>query len=204
MSVIWQILGVLLLSVLLFAVLRILRCPHKQHYHGEEGGIYSLGSASETVRSEIIEQLNAFQTGYLLRDTAQLEPFMEQMFSQDNTLVLGTMPNEILLDREGASRLVRSDWKSWGDCTFLMENAHVSAAGDAAWVTTRGHVRFDLSRLLVLPLRLSAVMVRENGTWKFQFMQFQFDLDPTLLLVVIVLLALGLLVGIGHLVWSIV
>lgn len=204
MAIAWPIAGILLLSALLFSVLGILRHPHKRCYHDKEKSIYSLGNASESARAEIVEQLNAFQDGYSRRNTAQLQPFMEQLFSQDNALVLGTMPNEILVDREGASRLVRSDWKSWGDCTFLMDNAHVSAAGEAAWVSTIGYVRFDLSRFLVLPLRFSAVLVKEDDTWRFQFVQFGFDLDLTLLLVVIVLLAFGLLASIGQLLWLVV
>jgi hypothetical protein len=48
---------------------------------------------------------------------------MGQLFSKENILVLGTMPNEILIGQEKFSKLVFSDWKSWGDCTFLMNNA---------------------------------------------------------------------------------
>ena len=204
MPIAFAIAGILLLSALLFSVLWVLKHPHRRYYHSKAKSVYSRGNATDDVRSQIIAQLKAFQDGYLLRDMDQLQPFMERLFSDENTMVLGTMPNEILSDREGAARLVRSDWKAWGDCTFLMENAHISSAGDAAWVSTIGYVKLDLARFLVLPLRLSAVMVRESEEWKFQFMQFQFDLDLTLLLVVIVLLAVGLLGGIGHLVWLVV
>ncbi|MFC1545378.1 nuclear transport factor 2 family protein [Gemmatimonadota bacterium] len=92
---------------------------------------------------------------------------MEQLFSQDNILVLGTQPREILTSYERAQFLVSSDWRRWGDCTFLMDNAHISTSGKVAWISTVGYVEFDMSRFLVLPLRLSAVMVKdtvfENG-----------------------------------------
>ncbi|MFC1499815.1 nuclear transport factor 2 family protein [Candidatus Zixiibacteriota bacterium] len=117
---------------------------------------------------------------------------MEQLFSQDNILVLGTQPREILTSYERAQFLVSSDWRRWGDCTFLMDNAHISTSGKVAWISTVGYVEFDMSRFLVLPLRLSAVMVKEAELWKFQQMQFQFDVDITSLLVTIILLLIWL------------
>jgi hypothetical protein len=195
MTITRQIFKVVLLSVLLCSVITVLRHPHKEYYVAPDASVVSNGNAPDSVRSKIIEQLHRFQDGYTYRDTAQLNSFMEQLFSQDNILVLGTMPNEILIGRERVSRLVLSDWKSWGDCTFLMDNAHVSTSGNVAWISTIGYVTFDMSRFLVLPLRLCAVMVKENLVWKFQYMQFQFDVDFTFLLLTIVLLAIWLSVS---------
>jgi hypothetical protein len=190
-----QILKVVFICILLYSVIIILRHSHKEYYEAKDDYIFSYGNASDSTRTEIIEQLHKFQDGYTRRDTAQLDTFMEQLFSQGNILVLGTMPNEILIGHKKVSRLVLSDWRSWGDCTFLMDNAHISASRDVAWIATIGYVRFDMSRFLVLPLRLSAVMVKENLTWKFQYMQFQFDLDFTFLLLTIVLLLIWLSVS---------
>jgi hypothetical protein len=117
---------------------------------------------------------------------------MEQLFSQDNVLVLGTQPREILTSYERTKGLVSSDWRSWGDCRFLMDNAHISTAGNVAWISTVGYVEFDMSRFLVLPLRLSAVLVKEADTWRFQHMQFQFDVDFSFLLLTIILLLIWL------------
>ena len=200
MKITKQILRVVFISILLYSVIIILRFPHKEYYSAKDDYIYSYGNAPDSIRSEIIEQLHKFQDGYTHRDTAQLKPFMEQLFSQENVLVLGTMPNEILIGQEKVSKLVLSDWKSWGDCTFLMNNAHISTSGNVAWISTIGYVKFDMSRFLVLPLRLSAVMVKENRTWKFQHMQFQFDLDFTFLLLTIILLILWLLASLGYLI----
>ena len=195
MKIVKQIFKVLLISILLYLVIIILRHPHKEYYSDNDAFIFSNGNAPENVRSEIIEQLHKFQDGYTHRDTAQLKPFMEQLFSQKNILVLGTMPNEILIGYEKVSKLVISDWTSWGDCTFLMNNAHISTSGNIAWISTIGYVKFDISRFLILPLRLSAVMVKEHSTWKFQYMQFQFDLDFTSLLLAILILILWLSVS---------
>lgn len=186
------IIRVCLICILLYSVLIVLRHPHKAYYGSTNTYPFSRGNAAEDVRAEIIKQLHEFHDGYIQRDTSRLEPFMEQLFSQDNILVLGTQPREILTSYERAKVLVSSDWKSWGDCTFLMDNAHISTSGNVAWISTVGYVEFDMSRFLVLPLRLSAVMVKEADFWKFQQMQFQFDVDISSLLLTIILLLIWL------------
>ncbi len=86
--------------------------------------------------------------------------------------------------------MIKTDWESWGDCRFRLGETHVSAAGDVAWFATVGSVTFDLSRFLVLPVRLRGVMVNEGGAWRIRQAQFQFDLDLSgLLLVDLLLLA---------------
>jgi hypothetical protein len=199
MKIIKRILTVGMISILLYSVIIVLRHPHKDYYESKDAYIYGKGNAAEDVRSEITQQLYKFQDGYTQRDTSLLDPFMEELFSQDNILVLGTMPGEILKNYERAKVLVSSDWRTWGDCTFLMNNAHISTAGNVAWISTIGYVKFDLSRFLVLPLRLSAVMVKENNAWKFQHMQFQFDLDFSPILATMVLLFIWLPISLASL-----
>ena len=199
MKIIKGILTAGMISILLYSVIIVLRHPNKAYYDSKDTFIYGKGNAAEDVRSEIIQQLHKFQDGYTQRDTSLLEPFTEQLFSQDNILILGTQPREILKNYERARVLVSSDWRTWGDCTFLMDNAHISTAGNVAWISTIGYVKFDMSRFLVLPLRLSAVMVKENDAWKFQHMQFQFDLDFSSVLLTIILLLIWLPVSLASL-----
>jgi hypothetical protein len=193
MKIVKQILKIVFICIVLYSVLNVLRRPHEEYYEAKDDYIFSYGNAPDSVRAEIVAQLHKFQAGYTRRETDHLESFMEQLFSQENVLVLGTMPAEILINHEKVTRLVRSDWRSWGDCTFLMDNAHISASGNVAWISTIGYVKFDMSRFLVLPLRLSAVMVKEDFTWKFQYMQFQFDMDFSPLLLTLILLMIWLL-----------
>ena len=182
------------LGLLLILMLSVfpLRNPYPASFEEYDVYPYAAGSASEAVRTEIIDQLSEFQKGYTERDTASAGEFAERLLSQDNVLILGTMPREIHVGHSAATNLIREDWASWGDCTFLLDKAHVSAHGDVAWFSTIGHVEFDLSRFLVLPLRLTGVAVNEDGTWRFHQIQYQFDLDLSFnLLLVFVLLALS-------------
>jgi len=172
MNVAKQVFKIILISILLLLVFVILRHPHKAYYQASDEYVYGYGNASREVRSKVLEQLNKFQIGYLQRDTEQVETFLEELFSKENVLVLGTMPDEIYKEFTEVEDLIYRDWNAWGDVTFLMDTAHISSSGNVAWISTIGFVEFDLSRFLVLPLRLSAVMVEQDLTWKFQYMQF--------------------------------
>jgi hypothetical protein len=114
------------------------------------------------------------------------------------------MPGEIYSGYIEAADLVSSDWLLWGDVYMLVESSNISASDSVAWFSMIGHVVFDMSRWLDLPLRVSGIMVREDMGWKFQQLQFQFDLDITWVLYVTILLAILLLVSIIRLVFVII
>ena len=177
---------ILLFNALLIVLLWLLYIPHQEAWRNAA----AWGSATPEVRTDVLRQLQLFQDGYTKRDVKQLDAFMDRVFSRQRPIVLGTMPSEIYVDYNGATEVVRSDWESWGDCRFRLDETQVSAVGDVAWFATVGSVKFDLSRFLVLPLRLTGVMVNENGTWKIRQAQFQFDLDLSALLVVDFLLVI--------------
>ena len=190
------LLRIVLLLVILFLVTRIFKKADEQKIASPATAVYSLGNAPDSTRREIIDQLNKFQDGYSNRDTSQVKTFMESLYSRKNVLILGTNPNEIFSGYERASSLVKSDWESWGDCKFNVDSANISSAGDIAWFSTRGYVEFDLSKLLVIPLRLTGIMVKEEGVWKFQQQQFQFDIDFSFGLLAVLILAAWILVSV--------
>jgi hypothetical protein len=176
------------LGLTLFITTRTLKIPHKSFYNASDEYVFSKGNADPEVRNQIEQKLRQFQDGYEARDTTVLYYFMDDLFSQENILILGTMPNEIYYGYDEATDLVRSDWLLWGDVRLLVQNANISTQGNVAWVSTIGFVEFDLSRFLVLPLRFSGVLVHENFGWKFQQAQFQFDLDSSFTVMAILLL----------------
>lgn len=177
---------ILLFNALLIVLLWLHYIPHQEAWRNAT----AWGSATPEVRTDVLRQLQLFQDGYTKRDVKQLDAFMNRVFSRQRPIVLGTMPSEIYVDYNGATEVVRSDWESWGDCRFRLDETQVSAVGDVAWFATVGSVKFDLSRFLVLPLRLTGVMINENGTWKIRQAQFQFDLDLSALLLVDFLLVI--------------
>lgn len=191
--------AILAFNVLLVFLVWALYQPHQDAWQKAA----DWGDAAPDVRTAVLAQLGAFQDGYTKRDTGQVDAFMSRLFSRERPLVLGTMPGEIYAGYERAGEVIRTDWESWGECRFRLDHTQVSAAGNVVWFATVGSVKFDLSRYLVLPLRLTGVMVNEEGAWKLRQAQFQFDLDlsPLLVLNMVLLAWLGfnavwLLVGV--------
>jgi hypothetical protein len=191
-------------ALALFLATKMLEIPHQEFQDDPTLFLYEQGNASPAIRTEILKQLEQFQKGYEKRDTAMLEFYMDQLFSRENILILGTMPGEIYSGYEEAADLVQSDWLYWGDVHMLTESANISFSDSVAWFSMIGHVEFDLSRWLDLPLRVSGVMVQEELGWKFQQLQFQFDLTVTWVLYVIILLGLLFLVSFIRLIFLII
>ncbi len=165
--------SMLLFSVLLFLLLWNLYTPHQGAWRAAP----EWGNATPEVRTAVLSQLGRFQEGYTRRDVKQLDTYMQGVFSRERPVVLGTMPGEIYVGYPQVAKLIREDWDSWGDCRFRLDQSQISAVGNVAWFATVGSIKFDLSRYLVLPLRLTGVMANENGVWKVRQAQFQFDLD---------------------------
>ena len=191
---------IVILLVVLFLVTRMFKRADEESILSPAKAVYSRGNAPDSTRMEIIGQLNRFQDGYTSRDTSQVDAFMASLYSRENLLILGTSPGEIYSGYDRAARLVRSDWESWGDCMFMVDSANISSGGDIAWFSTKGFVKFDLSKLLVVPLRLTGVMVKEDQVWKFSQQQFQFDIDFSFTLLAILILSVWILVSLVTLV----
>lgn len=189
------LLRIILLLLILFLVTRIFKRADEEGILTPAAAVYTTGTAPDSTRQEIIGQLHKFQDGYSKRDTSQVDAFMEALYARENVLILGTGPREVFRSYDGAANLVRSDWESWGDCRFMIDSANISSVGDVAWFATKGYVKFDLSKLLVLPLRLTGIMVKEDQVWKFRQQQFQFDIDFSFSLLVILILAVWILVS---------
>lgn len=129
------------------------------------------GDAPAPVRAEVLRALRLFQDGYVRRDPAQLDAFMQALFGEgDSVLLLGTDSSEWRGGSRPVSDFIRSDWRSWGDVRIGVEDAIISSRGDVAWVATVGQVGLGKSPL---PLRFSAVLTRRGGGWLFRQVQFQ-------------------------------
>jgi hypothetical protein len=186
---------IVLLLILLFFVTRLLKRADETAILSPAKALYSKGNAPDSTRNEVIARLHEFQEGYSKRDTGQVASFMESLYSKESILIMGTMPNEIFNGYKRASYLVRTDWESWGDCKFEIDSASISSEGSVVWFATKGFVKFDMSKFLVLPLRFSGIMVKDDQVWKFRQQQFQFDLDFSFILAAILILTVWILVS---------
>ena len=189
-------LRILFLLILLFLVSRLFKKADEKAILSPTTAFYHKGNSPDSVRREIIEKLRIFQNGYSKRDPKYIDAFMQSLYSKDNILILGTMPNEVYYGYERATQLVKADWESWGNCKFEIDSANISSSDNIAWFSTQGYVEFDLSSLLVIPLRLSGIMVKEDQEWKFQQQQFQFDINLSYSLITTLIIAIWIVLSI--------
>jgi hypothetical protein len=204
MNILKILVRIVLILVIIYLVTRIYKKADERNYGAASAAVFSKGNSPDSIRTEVLVQLHKFQNGYSKRDTSQVNAFMNSLYSKDNILILGTMPGEIFTGFKSATGLVKSDWESWGDCRFAMDSANISSTGNVAWISASGYVKFDISRMLVIPLRLTAVMAREDGTWKFRQQQFQFDVDFSFSMLATVLLFIWLVVSVVTLIVMII
>jgi hypothetical protein len=204
MKIILNILLVAGLALALIITSKMLVIPHQEYQEDTSLFLYDRGNGSPEVRAEILRQLEIFQKGYTDRDTSILASYMDHLFSRENILILGTMPGEIYSGYEEAADLVSSDWLYWGDVSLMAESSNISARDSVAWFSMIGHVVFDLTSMLDLPLRVSGIMVLEDTGWKFQQLQFQFDMDTSWVLFLIVFLSFLFLLSVARLVYVII
>lgn len=204
MKILLNVLVVAGFGLALFVVTRTLEIPNQEYQDDLNSFLYGPGNATPEIRAQIMEQLELFREGYEQRDTSILDTYMSQLFSEENILIFGTMPWEIFTGYKEAADLISSDWLYWGDVHLLVESSNISASDSVAWFSMIGHVVFDLSSRLDLPLRVTGVMVWSDRSWKFQQLQFQFDLSFSWILYVIILLTVLFLTSFIRLLYLII
>lgn len=133
------------------------------------------GDATPEVRAGVLQSLRSFQDGYVRRDPANLDSFMNAVFPRDeDILILGTEAgaSEWVRGYSGAASFIRRDWQQWGDFRFDVDHADVWSTGDVAWVATVGSVK---SNMMERPIRFTAILTRNGNRWVFRQLQFQLD-----------------------------
>jgi hypothetical protein len=96
-------------------------------------------------QSNIRAALQKFQDGYLVRDVARLDNFM-QLFAPNDEIEMidiGAAKRAATEWFEGHSRIreiIENDWLYWGDVKLDVEGAKITVRGDVAWLSTTGTV----------------------------------------------------------------
>lgn len=157
---------------------------------------------SDKAVAAVREVLRSFNEGYAKRDQAALDGFMKLFVDEDKLEVVGISGispgrDAWRLGREAVRKLVKADWDYWGQITVDVDNARVDVLGNVAWlsamagVTTFEHTEESLQdieeatdRLLKVstveqrskPLRMTAVLVKQKGRWRFQQLHYSFPI----------------------------
>lgn len=97
-------------------------------------------------KDEIILLLKRLQKGYLARDVSAVKDFVEELFIEDEeVLIIGTSAvtfedQEWCEGLEKVTRIFESDWKYWGDLQLNVEEAHITFEDNMAYVAMTGIV----------------------------------------------------------------
>jgi SnoaL-like domain len=169
--------AVSLIGISAFAVGLISRLHLKSDYSDEirEHRLLQTGDAPPAVRAQVLTSLRAFQAGYVKRDPASLDAFINELFPKDGQiLIMGTEGGgaEWARGYPAVSDFIRTDWREWGDFRFNVDDSIIWSSGDVAWVASIGSVHF---RGLDRPLRLTAILTRDGERWRFRQLHFQWD-----------------------------
>ena len=131
------------------------------------------GNATPTERTAVLSALREFQDGYVKRDPAQLDAFMNRLFvKDDDVLLMGTDSGEWRRGYSQIADFIRTDWTNWGDFRFAVDDSIVWCSGDVAWVVSTGTLRDQGSER---PLLFSAILTRHGGDWRFRQLHFQWN-----------------------------
>ncbi|MBC7914289.1 MAG: nuclear transport factor 2 family protein [Pyrinomonadaceae bacterium] len=129
---------------------------------------------------------------------------VEKTFSSKDIFILGTNPSETFTGKEGAKRLLHGDWAYWGEVKFLLDGSRMDQYNNAVYVAMGGEIKIDIWHLR-FPLRITAVMLKENSNWLISKLQFQYDMN-TNLIIFSLLTAIGfsvsLVLTLAMLLWS--
>ena len=93
---------------------------------------------------KIIMLLKQFRDGYTKRDITILDRFVEELFSQDNDiLIIGTSAvypggYEWCEGINAVREIIRGDWESWGEVVFDLEQPVIRINNNTAWIALTG------------------------------------------------------------------
>ncbi len=122
-----------------------------------------------TDEDQVRKALQKLQEGYLKRNTASLDYYVKELFPSDGrTTIIGTsgmLPSDAEWPRslEGASKLLESDWRNWGDVYLNVASAKIDSFGDVAWVESNGFVEKVLTDEQVCDNHLKYVRAVVDG-----------------------------------------
>ena len=96
-----------------------------------------------SAEDEILTLLHDFQEGYIHRDPARLDAFME-LFTPDAEVIgtNGVRPgvDEWYMSRATARELVAGDWAGWGDFRLDLGAAAIHARDSVGWIAATATV----------------------------------------------------------------
>jgi len=94
---------------------------------------------------EVRDVLQRFQVGYMARDVAKLDEFMQLFAPAEDIELIGIgaakrAANEWFIGPEAIRDIIEGDWTYWGNVELDVPGAQIHVRGDVAWLSTTGAV----------------------------------------------------------------
>jgi len=134
-------------------------------------GIISLSQAQTPddnliSKDEVLQLMQTYQDGYIKRDTALIDDFME-LFT-DDMVCMGVASHEFFKGKKSLRKLTLWDWKKWFDLRIPLDKIDIRIEDNTAWfavIGTSGPWRDTKT----YEIRLVGSLVKTDG--KLQFKQ---------------------------------
>lgn len=120
---------------------------------------------------------------YYSASEAQAEAFLEFFLDSDNTVYIGSDPQEQWYGISEIKANFQDNFKKYGKWTIMSKNLVVHQVGDAAYFTDE--VEFSArygGSSLAEDGRMSGVLVKKDGKWKIALAHFSFGIPNDQLL----------------------
>jgi hypothetical protein len=104
------------------------------------------------------------QRSYAALASGDVSFYDQHLSRQDGVLIIGSDPNEWWADQETISRVFKAQVCEMGGITIVGSDPLAYSEGSVGWIADRP--RFRLPDGTEIPIRNTAVFVREEGAWK--------------------------------------
>lgn len=91
---------------------------------------------SKLTKKEVLEVMQKFQDGYIKRDTAVIDDFLE-LFTKD-IVCIGVASHEFICGIEGVRKITLWDWKKWFDLRIPLGEIDIRIEDNVAWFAVKG------------------------------------------------------------------
>jgi len=139
-------------------------------------GIISLSQAQTPdenliSKDEVLKVMQTYQDGYIKRDTALIDDFME-LFT-DDMVCMGVASHEFFKGKESVRKLTLWDWKKWFDLRIPLDKIDIRIEDNTVWFAVIG-TSGPWRNKKTYEIRLVGSLVKTDGKLQFKQMCYSY------------------------------
>lgn len=128
--------------------------------------VVSSAAARADVRDEVVAFLQQYNAAY---ESGDLTALLAATSDDPGVSSIGSGPGEFFRGRQAIDQSIRQTLADVKGVSLKFQDIEVSSRGEVAWLAATCFVQTETKdgRVIRAPARFSAVLLRENGQWKF-------------------------------------